>query len=204
MSAAYLSKITKDVADVEIEVRGTEDGIPGSIDIKRMWTARGYGWQAMATTELACLIIRPTTVAMATLYNNTAKNFVIERVSAYNVTSIANGQFGIWLCTHPIGMTAPTNDMSTRNSCSGLTSGSEGIWDSAATVVDNGWFPWGESNYSVTATVPGTVATAEVDGRIIIPPTAGLSVSCVGQTAVITVKPAIHWFSVPVNEFATG
>ena len=190
------------VGGAEVDVKTTEGGVLHTMPIQRVWTAKGYGWSAMATAAVASLIVRPTTVAIATLHNNTSKNFVIERVFAHNLVSIANGQFGIWLCVHPVGQTAPTNDITVRNSSSGLVAGTEGLFDNGATVVDDGWFPWGESNYSVTATVPGSLAQALVEGRIIIPPTGGLSVSCVGQTAAVTVCVGIHWFSVPVSEFS--
>jgi len=197
-------RVIKDVAGVEVDVRGTEDGIPANIPIQRIWTARGYGWMAMATVAVASLIVRPTTVAIATLYNNTAKNFVIERAFAHNLVSIANGQFGIWLCVHPAGMTAPTNDVAIRNSPSGLVAGTEGIFDNGATVGEDGWFPWGENSTSVTATMPGSLAQALVEGKIIVPPTAGISISVVAQTAVVTTCCGFHWFSVPVSEFAVG
>ena len=158
----------------------------------------------MATAAVASLIVRPSTVAIITFYNNTAKNFVIERVFAHNLVSIANGQFGIWLCVHPVGMTAPTNDITIRNSTRGLTAGTEGIFDNAATVADNGWFPWGKNSTSVTATVPGSLTEALIDGEIIIPPTAGISASCVSQTAVVTVCMGLHYFSVPVSEMVLG
>lgn len=182
-------------------LKTTEGGKLLTADITRIWTAKGYGWQAMATSAVASLIVRPGTVAIATLYNNTSKNFVIERVLAHNLISIANGQFGIWLCVHPIGMTAPTNDITVRNSTSGLTAGTEGIFDNAATVVDDGWFPWGENSTSVTATVPGSLAQALVDGKIILPPRAAISASSVAQTAAVTVCMGFHWFSVPTTEF---
>ena len=194
----------KDVSEVEVDLRSTEDGILGGVDIARIWTARGYGWSAMATAAVASLIVRPTTVAIVTFYNNTAKNFVIERLFAHNLVSIANGQFGIWYCMHPTGMTAPTNDITIRNSTIGSASGTEGIFDNGATVVDDGWFPIGASNYSVTATVPGSLAEAHVNGKLIVRPTAAISLSCVGQTAAVTVCMGLHYFSVPVSEFATG
>ena len=187
-----------------VYVKTTENGEVVIADLTRIWTAKGYGWQAMATAAVASLIVRPDTVAIATLYNNTSKNFIIERVFAHNLVSIANGQFGIWLCVHPIGMTAPTNDITIRNNTSGLIAGTEGIFDNGATVIDNGWFPWGENSTSVTATVPGSLAQALVDGRIIIPPRAGISASCVAQTAAVTVCMGFHWYSVPLSEFDVG
>jgi len=202
MSSLQEIKVQQSVGGDMVNVQADEKGNIYTADIARSWTAKGYGWQAMATTAIVALIVRPTTVAAATFYNNTSKNFVIDRVFGFNLISIANGQFGIWLCVHPIGMTAPTNDMTVRNSLSGLVAGTEGIFDSAATVNDNGWFPWGISNYSVTATVPGTLVEAEVGGRIIIPPTAGISMQSVGQTAVVTVAFGLTYYSVPVSEFA--
>ena len=184
----------------ETDVKSTEGGVLHTTDQARIWTAKGYGWMAMATSAVASLIVRPTTTAIATLYNNTTKNFVLERAFAHNLVSIADGQFGIWLCVHPVGMTAPTNDITVRNNTRGDVAGTEGIFDNGATVVDNGWFPWGENSTSVTATVPGSLAQALICGRIILPPTAAISISVVAQTAVVTTCCGFHWFSVPTSE----
>lgn len=193
-------KLTQSVLEGEVYAKATEEGVLHTTDQARVWTAKGYGWMAMATSAVASLIVRPTTVAIITFYNNTLKNFVIERVFAHNLVSIANGQFGIWLCVHPVGMTAPTNDIVLRNSTVGLAASAEGIFDNGATVVDNGWFPWGESQMAVTATTPGALAQAFIKGQIIVPPTAAISASCVAQTAAVTVCMGLHYFSVPVNE----
>lgn len=199
-----LIKGRSEVGADEVEAKVTEAGILHGIDASRVWTAKGYGRQVIATAAVASLIVRPTTVAIGTLYNNTSDNFVIERVFAHNLVSIANGQFGIWLCVHPIGMTAPTNDITIRNKTNGQAAGTEGLFDNGATVNDDGWFPWGENSTSVTATVPGSLAQALVDGRIIIPPTAGLSISSVAQTAAVTVCVGVHFFVVPVSKFTLG
>jgi len=184
----------------ETDLKSTEGGVLHTTDQARIWTAKGYGWMAMATSAVASLIVRPTTTAIATLYNNTTKNFVLERAFAHNLVSIADGQFGIWLCVHPVGMTAPTNDITVRNNTRGDVAGTEGIFDNGATVVDNGWFPWGENSTSVTATVPGSLAQALIRGQIILPPTAAISISVVAQTAVVTTCCGFHWFSVPTSE----
>ena len=185
----------------EEDVKSTVGGAVYSADMARIWTAKGYGWQVMATSAVASLTIRPTNLSIATFYNNTAKNFIIERVFTHNLVSIADGNFSIWLCVHPIGMTAPTNDITVRNSLSGLTAGTEGIFDNAATVVDNGWFPWGAWGTTVTASMPGTVQEAEIAGRIVIPPTAAISLSAVGQTAAVTHCMGLTYYSVPLTEY---
>jgi len=184
----------------ETDLKSTEGGVLHTTDQARIWTAKGYGWMAMATAAVASLIVRPTTTAIATLYNNTSKNFVLERAFAHNLVSIENGQFGIWLCVHPVGMAAPDNDITVRNNTRGDVAGTEGIFDNGATVVDNGWFPWGESSTSVTASVPGSLAQAFIRGQIILPPTAAISISVVAQTAVVTTCCGFHWFSVPTSE----
>ncbi len=192
-----------DEGDVEM----SDGGALSIIDIKRIWTAKGYGWQAMATSAVASLIVRPTTTAIVSFYNNTSKNFVIDRVFAHNLVSIADGQMGIWLCVHPVGAIAfdtPTNDITPRNSTSGQVAGTEGLFDIEATVVDDGWFPWGKNTTSVTTTVPGSLAEALVNGEIVLPPTAGLSMSAVSQTAVVTVTMGLHYYSVPVGELAVN
>ncbi len=181
----------------------TDGGITTTVPYQVIWTAKGFAYEAMATSALASLIVRPSTLSQLTLYNNTTnKHFVIERAFAHNLVSIANGQFGIWLCVHPAGMSIPAgNNITVRNSLSGLAANAAvGVVDTAEAVSDNGWFPWGENSASVTATVPGSLAQALVNGRIILPPTAGISIQVVAQTAVVTTTCGFHWFAVPEGE----
>ncbi len=190
-----------------VPIKTTEKGVTVVIAQTVVWTAQGYGYEAMATSAIASLIVRPSTLSQLTLYNNTIdKHFVIERAFAHNLVSIADGQFGIWLCVHPTGMAIPGgNDITVRNSLSGKSPNTAvGIVDTAESVADNGWFPWGESGTSVTTTVPGALAQALVNGRIILPPTAGISIQSVGQTAVVTTTCGFHWFAVPTNELAVS
>ena len=193
-----------EIAETSVYIKTTANGETVVADITRIWTAKGYGWQAMATAAVAALVVRPTTVAMATLYNNTSNNFVIERAFAHNLVAVANSSYGIWLCVHPIGMTAPTNDITVRNSLSGKTTGSSGIFDNGATVLDDGWFPWGGADKVVTVTVPGGQQVAEIAGRIIIPPTAALSLQIVGSTTSVTCTTGFMWYSVPTTQFAVS
>uniref|UniRef100_A0A6H1ZXF4 Uncharacterized protein n=1 Tax=viral metagenome TaxID=1070528 RepID=A0A6H1ZXF4_9ZZZZ len=197
-------KVKQEIGGDLVYAKGIEGGEQVSADITRVWTAKGYGWKVMATSAVASLIVRPTVTAIATFYNNTAKNFVIETVFTHNLVSIANGNFSIWVCIHPTGMTAPTNDITVRSSTIGLAAGTEGIFDAGATVVDNGWFPVGMWGTTVTATMPGTSVEAEIKGRLIVPPTAAISLSAVAQTAVVTQCMGIHYFSVPTTEFKLG
>ena len=192
------------ISDAEEDVKVTPGGTLIQITQQQIWTAKGYGWQAMATVAVASLVVRPSTVAAATFYNNTAKNFVIERVFAHNLVAAAVTDSVLWLCSHPIGMTAPTNDITIRNSTIGLAAGTEGIFDAGATVVDNGWFPWGASIYDLTITTPGGVLNAEIGGRIIVPPTAAISIQTVSSVNTATFTCGLTYFSVPTSDLALG
>lgn len=170
-------------------------GLPPYTEITR----EGGGYQAMSTAAVAALVVRPTTVAIATLWNGEpggGRSLIIDAAFIHNLVAVANSSFGIWLCVHPEGMAAPTNDITVRNSLSGKPAGSGArvFFDNGATVLDDGWFPWGNSDHTVTVTVPGGQLTAEVNGRIIIPPTAGLSLSVVASTTAVTVTSGFRWY----------
>jgi len=187
-------------ANVEIDVQVNKAGNLITVDQRMVWASKGYGWSAMATSAVAAVVVRPSTTAMATLYNNTTKNFVIDRVFAHNLVAAAQCVATLWVCVHPIGMTAPTNDITVRNSSSGLEAGAEGIFDNGATVVADGWFPWGNADTVVTVTTPGGVLMADVAGRLVIPPTAAISMSVVASVNTATFCGGFNWFSVPVAE----
>ena len=185
----------------------TNGGLAINVPYQVIWTAKGYAYEAMATAALASLVVRPSTLSQLTLYNNTTdKTFLIERAFAHNLVSIANGQFGIWLCVHPVGMAIPAgNNITIRNSLSGKAPNSAiGVVDTAEAVANDGWFPWGENSTSVTATVPGSLAQALVNGRIQLPPTAGISIQSVAQTAAVTTTCGFHWFAVPEKDLAVA
>ena len=186
----------------EVGVKATLGGALYNAPPQVIWTAKGYGRQAMATAAVAALVVRPTTVAMVTLFNNSTKNFVIERAFGHNLVGVANNSYGIWLCVHPVGMATPTNDITVRNKTNGGNADTEGIFDIEATVIDNGWFPWGKSGQTVTITTPGQQIEAEISGRIILPPTAAISLQVVATATGTTMTCGFHWFAVPATELS--
>jgi hypothetical protein len=175
-------------------------GMPPYAELSR----RNKGWQVMNTTALAALVVRPSTVANFTLFNNnTAASqvaFVIDRAWAFNlVTTDAVLAFSLWGCVHPTGMTAPTADITAIKSMSGLATAYSGgaIADTGATVVDNGWFPLvGSPIGNPGGVTPGTSAVAEIAGRIVIPPTAAMSIQVVASLVGDTFTTGFSWFEV--------
>lgn len=170
-------------------------GLPPYTEITR----QGGGWQAMATAAVAALVVRPTTVAMATLHNNEpvgGLSLIMDMAFAHNLVGTANSVYSIWLCVHPVGMAVPTNDITVRNSLSGRVAGkgANTFFDNGATVADNGWFPWGKSEHTVTITTPGGVVEAPIEGKIIIPPTAGVSLQIVADVVGATFTAGFRWY----------
>jgi hypothetical protein len=192
----------RDPEGAQVDLRATKGGQLYTIPPEMVWTAKGYGYQAMATAAVAALVVRPTTVAMATLYNNdSSKHYVIDRAFAHNLVAVANSNFGIWLCVHPVGMDKPVNDITVRNNTGGKAAGgSSAIFDTGATVIDDGWFLWGEEGETLTVTTPGGHIMADVKGRIILPPKAAISAQVVAITTSATFCVGFHWYEVPPSE----
>lgn len=164
---------------------------------------RNKGWQVMNTSALAALVVRPSTVANLTLYNgNTAASeiaLIIDRVFAFNlVTTAALSDWSVWGCVHPTGMTAPTADITAIKSMSGLATayGGGAIADTGATVVDNGWFPLSTQANVIhgVGVTPGHALAIPIEGRIIIPPTAALSVTVVASIVGLTFTTGFSWY----------
>ena len=172
----------------------------GSLPYQEM-TRQGDGWQVMNTSALAALVVRPSTLSNLTLWNGElagGKSYVVFRVMAFNlVSTAAEARAGIWLCSHPVNMTAPTADITAIKSTRGkATYAGRAVVDTNATVVDDGWFPWGDGKFDVepTGVLPGAISTPRIDGAIIIPPQAGLSIQVVAGVVGNTYTCGFHWF----------
>ena len=71
---------------------------------------------------------------------------------------------------------------------------SAAIFDAGATVIDDGWYPWGFSQYNVTVTTPGGQMAVEVAGRLIVPPTAAISITVVSDVVGATHTVGFSWY----------
>ena len=191
-----------------VTIKTSEGGILANMPYSVLWTAKGYGYQAMATSAIAGLVVRPSTTAAATLRNNSSnKLLVIERAMVHQLVSgAAQSMFGLWLCSHPVGMATVTNDITVRNSTNGgAAGGSETSFDNGATVTDDGWFPWGTwGEVEATGVLPGCQLDVFVGGRIIVPPTGAISAHVVAGTVNEDFTIGFHWYEVPVSELTNN
>jgi hypothetical protein len=165
--------------------------------------SRKYGhWSAMNTSALAALVVRPTTVANFTLYNNElagGKTYVMDRVFAFNlVSTAAQAKQGMWVCVHKPGLVSPTNDITARGSGVGApTYGGRSVCDTAMTVIDDGWFPVGNwSDVEPTGVLPGAIMEYKFEGRVLVPPTCGISVQVVSSVTGNTFTAGFSWWEV--------
>lgn len=176
-------------------------GLPAYVEMSRL----GAGWSAIQTAATAALVVRPTTVAAITLWNGEAaggKSYVIDRLFSHNlVSTAAESFFGIWATVHPPGMTDPGVDIA-RSATNlvgntGKTYNGQGVVGVGETIVDNGWFPWGSGKaISASGVIPGSHSDVEVAGRLIIPPTGGISLQIVASLVGCTFTTGLSWYEV--------
>ena len=190
----------------EVNLLASEGGLLAGLPYQVLWTAKGYGFQAMATAAVAALVIRPSTLSIATLRNaSTDKVYVMERAFAHNLVAAAQSDYNIWLCLHPSTCAVGTDEITVRNRTNGaVAGGSSSTFENAATVVADGWFPWGGAYTTVTVTTPGGLLVAEIGGRLIVPPNCAISISVTASVNTATFCCGFHWFEVPESELAIG
>lgn len=201
---------TKSVADVEVDLKATEGGSLITVDQRLVWTAKGYGWKAITTTGVAGLVVRPSTVPLMCMYNGEAgggKVYVVEQAFAFNLVAAAAADYALWACVHPVGTTASASVITAAmiRSTRGIAAyGGNALIDDDTAVLDKGWFPISEAFHTVTVTTPGGSLIAEIGGRIIVPPTAAISLQVVGTVNTQTFTVGLHWFEVPQSELGLG
>ena len=192
---------------IELDSEGgllVTQGMPAGVEMSRL----GSAWSAITTAPIAALVARPSTVALFTLWNGEAaggKSYVIDRLFALALVSgTAESRFGIWATIHPPGMTNPGIDIArsavnlTGNT--GKTYNGQGVVGIGETVIDNGWYPWGSSvSTEPTGTLMGGQITTEVAGRLIVPPSGGISLHVIASTTNEDFTIGASWYEVQLD-----
>jgi len=200
-------------------IRGGGSGEPvdvkvsraGSLHIAQMLppgallTAMGKSYTAITTTAVVGSADEPDTTAAFTLWNGEADgglSYVIERIFCWEDASTSDTErFSLWACVHPVGMTAVGVEITLRNNLRGVTSyGGEAHTGTGDTVVNDGWSPWGSSvDNSTGAGRGGACIVANVNGRMIIPPSAACSLYVVSTSSTPTYTCGFHWHEVQLD-----
>lgn len=169
-------------------------GLPAYTEMSR----KGTGWQTMSTSAIAGLVVRPSTAAALELFNgypSGGKSLVIDRLWWFNLvsTNVVEGFSGWAMVTVP--KSAPSSASLVTVGHSGKAYSGPVINAVATTVVANGWFPWGNAyQKGAGGVVPFGAISAEVGGRIVVPPQCSLCLHVVSSLIGQTFTQGASWF----------
>jgi len=193
----------------EVDVKVTRQGdLIGSPHLPKYTLASAAGdlVRVDCTTAVASVTAIPTTTAMLTVWNgDSTKAYAIDQLlaAAWGSDNTGVARFFILACLHPVGMDQPdTQDLTPIKLNADGNYGGNAWCDVGATVVNDGWVAWGEGQDLPAANddaMPGKVAIAYVDGRMVLPPRAGLSLVVMSDKVAVTVKVGMMWYEVPLD-----
>jgi hypothetical protein len=157
-------------------------------------------FKVITVTAVAPVVAIPTVTSQLSLWNGEQDNgkiYVITKIGAYCVVS-AGAATGIQM-VHLINVSkvaAPTSAGLTMRGTAGQVYNGSAINALAVTVVDDGWFPAGNSVVGAASQI-GLAVEADIAGGIIVPPGYRYSTAVVANTVTtITVRQYIEWMEV--------
>jgi hypothetical protein len=171
----------------ELNEQLVAQGLPIGAEMVR----KGRAWGTMTVTAAAGIVVRPSTLAALELWNGAplgSVSLIIDRLFFFNLVSTAVVEgFSGWAQVTTTKAAPSSASLAVRGN-----SGKQGYTGLAVnaigtTVLDNGWFPWGNAyNKAAGGVVPFGAIEAQVNGRLIVPPGSSLCLhvvsSLVGQT----------------------
>lgn len=192
----------------EVDIQADRNGgmhIAQMLPPYALLSALGKGYSAHAVSAIAALVQRPGATAALTLWNGEADGglcYIIDRVAVHQlVSTTAEARFGLWLCIHTTGMGATATSITVIDSYRGIsTYGGNARVETGATVNDDGWHPWGDSvDVEISGALPGAQVDMRPEGRIIIPPSAGISAHVVASLTGDTFTIGFSWYEVQLD-----
>lgn len=196
----------------EVDIKATRDGdlhvnqmLPQAVLI----TALGDSWTVITTAAVPGLVDEPTTAAMLNLYNGEAsggKSYVIDRIFAFqdvSGTGVAS-RWSLWAQVCPVGQTAPTVELAVV--AFGNMRGVANYGGNARPELDvtggtdYGWSPWSSSlDVEPIGIEGGAAISVDVNGLMVIPPTASLWLHVVASTTDEDFCVGVHWHEVVLD-----
>lgn len=179
--------------------------VAGGLPPYTEWTRRNKSWATMSTSAVAGLVVRPTTTAAFEIYNPTTSGFsmVIDRMFWFNLvsTNVVEGFSGWAQVTTPARVAAaPTSGSFVVRGNSGNAYSGPVIAAASTTVVDSGWFPWGNAyQKGAGGVVPFGALSVDVEGRLIVQPGGSLCLHVVSSLVGQTFTQGASWFEVPLT-----
>jgi hypothetical protein len=173
-------------------------------------TRSGTGWNTQTATAFAAFAGVPTTTTRLEIFNNTqgpgAVSLIIDGLWADQILATAvswSAQIFAMVTTQKAIPTNTALDICSHSGRAKYTTTAAGRIVTAinTTVVENGWRPWGPPMaWGTAAATPGPSWSADVNGRLIVPPQASL---CVAIMASVTTASAFQagasWYEQPLT-----
>ena len=169
-------------------------GLPPYTEMVRRRTS----WATMSTSAVAGLVVRPSTTAAFEIFNNYGpggKSLIIDRLFWFNLvsTNVVEG-FSGWAQVTDTKAAVTDGSFVVRGS-TGSAYGGPVICAASTTVIASGWFPWGNAyQKGAGGVVPFGALTAEVNGRLIVPPQRSLCLHVVSSLTGQTFTQGASWF----------
>ncbi len=162
-------------------------------------TRRGGGWSVMSVLAVAGLVVRPSTTAAFEVWNGYpvgGKSLIIDRLFWFNLvsTNVIEG-FSGWAAVTAAKAAPSAGANVTARGNSGKAYPGPVIAALSTTVIDSGWFPWGNAyNKGAGGVVPFGAISADVMGRLIVPPQCALCLHVVSSLVGDTFTQGASWF----------
>ena len=169
-------------------------GLPPYAEMVR----KGNGYATMSTAAVAGLVVRPSTTAAFEIFNGYlagGKSLVIDRLFWFNLvsTNVVEG-FSGWACVTGTKAAVTSGGFVVRGASGKAYSGPV-IAAASTTIVDSGWFPWGQAyTKGAGGVVPFGALTEKVEGRLIVPPQCSLCLHVVSSLVGETFTQGASWF----------
>jgi hypothetical protein len=162
-------------------------------------TRKGNGWSVMSVLGVAGLVVRPSTVAAFEIWNGNnvgGRSLIIDRLFWFNLvsTNVIEGFSGWAQVTAAKAAPAAGANVVARGYSGKAYSGSV-IAALGTTVIDSGWFPWGQAiSKGAGGVVPFGAITEKVEGRLIVPPQCALCLHVVSSLVGETFTQGASWY----------
>jgi hypothetical protein len=170
-------------------------GLPPYTEVTRL----GVGFSVISVLAVAGLVVRPSTVAAFEIHNGYAaggKSLIIDRMFWFNLVSTnVIESFSGWACVTASKASPTAGANVTVRGNTGAAYGGSVVAGLGTTVVDSGWFPWGNAfNKGAGGVVPHGAISAEVNGRLIVPPGGSLGMHVVSSLVGQTFTQGASWY----------
>lgn len=187
----------------EFDEQLVAQGMPQYAEMTRL----GQGWQVQSVLAVAGLVVRPSTVTALEIWNGyaaTGPSLIIDRMNCFNLVSTnVIESYTLWAQVTTVKAAPAAGANVTVRGNSGKAYGGSVVAGLGTTVIDSGWFPWGQGyTKGAGGVVPHGNIEAQVWGRLIVPPGCSLCLHTVSSLIGQTFTHGAGWYERTITNVA--